>query len=98
MAAHGDHTGALALLGELERAHSGSGLLWQERSACHRARGDTAAAIAAYRRAVELNDTLVMSWRALQEFYRAGGQLAEGDYASACLKTVTALPPAPPAS
>ena len=93
MAAQGDHTGALALLGELERQHPGSGLLWQERAACHRARGDIAATVAAYRRAVELNDTLVSSWRALKELYRLSGQLADAEYASACLNTMTGLPP-----
>jgi tetratricopeptide (TPR) repeat protein len=93
MAEQGDQSGAFALLNELERQHSKSGLLWQERAACHRARGETAAAITAYRRAVELNHVLLPSWQALKELYLASGRLTDADYATACLSWVSALPP-----
>jgi tetratricopeptide (TPR) repeat protein len=93
LAAQGDQAGALALLDELERAHPGSGLLSQERAACLRALGDTAAAIAAYRRAVELNHALAPSWQALTHLYRTSGRLADAKYADACLAWVIGLPP-----
>ena len=92
MAEQGDHAGAFALLTELEREYPRSGLLWQQRAAHHRARGDTAAAIAAYRRAVELNHTLAPSWQALGELYRAVGRRADADYAAACLAWIKGLP------
>jgi len=89
----GDYAGALALLREIERAHPKSGLLWQERAACHRALGDRAGAAEAYRRAVELNDALTGSWQALREFYRAAGQPADAEYAAAHLNRIANLPP-----
>ena len=84
---------ALAALAELQQAYPGSGLLWQERALCHQARGDSAAAAAAFRRAVELNDALPESWLALVQLYRAAGQTAEADLAGECLSKLRGLPP-----
>jgi tetratricopeptide (TPR) repeat protein len=91
-AARRDYAGALILLSELERQHPSSGLLWQERGSCHRALGDSTAAIAAYRRAVELNHTLLASWQALQQLYQESGRSADERYAAACLGSLAKLP------
>ncbi len=91
-AAGGDYSSALALLSVLEQGHPNSGLLYQERGGCYRALGDSAAAIAAYRRAVELNHALTVSWQALAQLYRAAGRSADASYAAACLEKMTKLP------
>ncbi len=88
----GDVAAALALLGELDRQYPQSGRLRQERGDCHRALGDMPSAIAAYCSAVELNDTLVESWQALAQWYRAAGQSADAQRAAACLSKLTSLP------
>src|SRR5262249_17895764 len=92
-AQRGDHAAALALLADLDHQHPKSGLVWQERGACYRELGDRSAAIAAYRRAVDLNDALAPSWQALRDLYRAAGQAADADYAAACLNRIVSLPP-----
>ena len=73
-------------------AFASSGLLWQERAIDSRARGDTAAAITGFERAVELNDTLLDSWRALLELYRAAGQSGQAAHAAACIGKLQGLP------
>ena len=85
---------ALAAVTDLESTYPSSGLLWQERALCEQARGDTAAAGQAFRRAVELNDALPETWRALLELHRAAGQAEEADLAAACLMKLRGLPPA----
>ena len=89
----GEHDAATALLSELEVAHPASGLLWQERAYGYRARGDTAGALTAFRRAVELNDALPDSWLALVALYRAGGRSADEQHAAACVARMRSLPP-----
>lgn len=84
---------ALATLAELELAHPQSGLLWQERALCHQAQGDTAAAEQAFKRAVQLNDALPESWRALIALHSAAAQPAEADLAAACVAKLRSLPP-----
>jgi len=84
---------ATALLGELSSDFPSSGLLWQERALCLQLQGDAAAG-AAFRRAVELNDTLVESWLALVELFRVAGQEAEAQHASACIAKLRSLPSA----
>ena len=81
-----------ALLGELSSDFPSSGLLWQERALCLRLQGDPAAA-GAFRRAVDLNDALIESWLALVELFRAAGQEAEAQHASACVVKLRSLPP-----
>jgi tetratricopeptide (TPR) repeat protein len=83
---------ATILLGELSGEFPSSGLLWQERALCLRLQGDAAAA-GAFRRAVELNDTLIDSWLALVELFRAAGQEPEAQHASACVVKLRSLPP-----
>jgi tetratricopeptide (TPR) repeat protein len=88
-----DYREALNCLADIERLHSLSGLLWQERARCHRALGEGAAAIGAYKRAVELNDALSESWQALVELYRSAGRLDEARGAAECLERLSTLPP-----
>jgi len=89
----GDHAAALALLNGLEREHPDSGLLWQERAQSLRSLGDVGAALVAFRRAVELNDTLTGSWQALRELHISGGRLGDAAHAAACLAKLASLPP-----
>ncbi len=88
----GEHEAALRRLEELEQAYPGSGLLWQERGLCLQVRGDAAAAEAALRRAVGLNDALPDSWRALIGLSRAAGRRAEAERAMASLAKLESLP------
>jgi tetratricopeptide (TPR) repeat protein len=88
----GDCAAALALLEELQQAHSASGLLWQEKAFCLRSSGDRAAAERALRRAVELNDALPESWSALIDMSRAVGDSAALARARAALSKLERLP------
>jgi len=90
----GEHAAAATLLNELERAYPSSGLLWQERALGYRAQGDTAAAMTAFRHAVDLNDALPDSWLALVELYRAVGRSTDAQHAAACVAKMRSLPPA----
>src|SRR5437016_1455711 len=89
----GHHAGALAALAEVEQAYPLSGLLWQERAKCHGAQGDLAAALAAYKRAVELNDALPESWQALRELHESADQATEARNAAQALERLQELPP-----
>ena len=80
-------------LAALEREHPASGLLWQERALCLTARGEEAAAAAALRQAVELNDALPESWHALIALARAAGDAAELARATSALAKLETLPP-----
>ena len=88
----GDRTAALVLLHELEQKHPASGLLWQERASCYLALGDRPAALTAFQRAVQLNDTLEPSWAALKELYSASGRKQDAEYATRCLTKISSLP------
>ena len=90
----GAYDAALTLLAELERAHPGSGLLWEERALCYRGRGQSSDAAVAYRKAVDLNDALPVSWQALEELHRAAGRTVEAEHAAACIAKLKSLPPA----
>src|SRR5262249_25968206 len=57
---------ALATLEELERHHPTFSRLFQERGHCYVALKDAPRAIAAYRRAVEINTTLSATWGMLE--------------------------------
>ena len=87
-----DPEGAITLLAALEQEHSGSGLLWQERAFCLRARGEDEEAAAALRRAVELNDALPESWRALMSWAGAAGDDAELARGTSALAKLERLP------
>lgn len=88
----GDTQGALRRVDELEGLHPLSGLLWQERALCLESRGDRAAAETAFRRAVELNDALPETWRALMRMARAAGRREELARATTALAKVESLP------
>jgi tetratricopeptide (TPR) repeat protein len=85
---------ALGTLARLETGYPTYGRLFQERAHCQRMLGNPAAALATYRRAVAINDTLSASWMALQQLYRASGQTADAAEAARCLARLAALPPA----
>ena len=85
---------ALRTLERLEALHPQYARLFQERGHCYRSLGDTAAAIAAYQRAVALNEALPASWKALQELLRAAGRNTEAEHAGALAEYLARLPPA----
>jgi tetratricopeptide (TPR) repeat protein len=89
----GAHDAALALLEELTDTFPSSGLLWQERALGYLGLGDPNRARGAFRRAVELNDALRDSWRALVELYRAAGLTVDADRAAASVAQLSSLPP-----
>ena len=84
---------ALAALARFEALHPDYGRLFQERGHCYRAQGEAHAAIAAYRRAVQLNPALPASWKALQALYREGGQLQDARTAADQVRALASLPP-----
>src|ERR1700730_9977291 len=84
---------ALRTLERLEQLHPQYGRLFQERGHCHRVLGDAAAAIAAYQRAVALNEALPASWNALHELLRAAGRKSEAEHARTLAEYLAALPP-----
>ena len=83
---------ALATLERFEKLHPDYGRLFQERGHCHRALGNSAAAIDAYVQAVNLNPALPASWKNLVALYRAAGRNAEADNAANVLATLERLP------
>jgi tetratricopeptide (TPR) repeat protein len=83
---------ALATLAVLEVAHPGYSHMLQERGHCYAAAGNSAAAIDAYLRAVNMNVTLAASWNALQSLFRAAGRLEDADKAAAHLAKLAQLP------
>jgi len=85
---------ALATLEELERYHPRASRLFQERGHCYVALRDAPRAIAAYRRAVEINATLASAWGMLEGLYRLVGEPRSAADAAAQLTRLKALPPA----
>ena len=83
---------ALQQLQQLENDYPKSGLLWQERALALRARGQEPAAVVAFSRAIELNDTLAVSWQAVLASARAAGRRVEADRAAAALAKLQRLP------
>src|SRR5882762_7465123 len=84
---------ALATLRDFERLHPDYGRLFQERGHCYRTLGDSAAAITAYRRAVQLNPALPASWKALQALCQATGQMQDARSAASLVAALESLPP-----
>jgi tetratricopeptide (TPR) repeat protein len=84
---------ALATLEELERHHPTFSRLFQERGHCYVALKDAPRAIAAYRRAVEINPTLSATWSMLEGLYRLLGDARNAAFAAAQVATLKALPP-----
>src|SRR6202171_6309487 len=85
---------ALRTLERLEALHPQYARLFQDPGHCYRSLGSTAAAIAAYQRAVALNEALPASWKALQELLPAAGRDAEAEHARALGEYLARLPPA----
>ncbi len=70
----GDTAAALGTLARLEDLRPDFSRLYQERGQCHVALRQAPEAIAAFRRAVQLNPTLPVSWSMLEGLYRMTGQ------------------------
>jgi tetratricopeptide (TPR) repeat protein len=83
---------ALATLAGFARLHPGYGRLFQECGHCYRTLGDTAAAIAAYRQAVERNPALPASWKALASLLTSTGHGAEAANAANMAANLEQLP------
>jgi tetratricopeptide (TPR) repeat protein len=83
---------ALATLEQLERHHPAFSRLFQERGHCYVALKDAPRAIAAYRRAVEINTTLAATWSMLEGLYRMLGDARNAAFAAAQVATLKALP------
>ena len=83
---------ALATLEQLERYHPTFSRLFQERGHCYVALKDAPRAIAAYRRAVEINTTLSATWSMLEGLYRLIGDARNAAFAAAQVATLKALP------
>lgn len=88
----GELTEALATLDRLEILQPRSGRLFQERGRCRRALGDGLAAVRCFQRAVTLNPTLVVSWRALIAFHEARGHTRHAALARRHLLRIERLP------
>ena len=87
-------TDALATLDEVERHHPRLSRLFQERGHCYVALKDAPRAIAAYRKAVEINATLTASWGMLEGLYRLTGEASAAVFAAAQLGRLKSLPSA----
>jgi tetratricopeptide (TPR) repeat protein len=83
---------ALATLDEVERHHPRLSRLFQERGHCYVALKDATRAIAAYRKAVEINATLTASWSMLEGLYRLTGDTRNAAFAAAQLARLKSLP------
>src|SRR5215469_5766041 len=78
---------ALATLEQLERHHPAFSRLFQERGHCYVALKDAPRAIAAYRRAVEINPTLSATWSMLEGLYRLLADAGNAAFAAAQVAT-----------
>jgi len=85
---------ALETLAALEREHPRFARLFQERGHCYRALGHRAEALAAFRRALSLNEALPASWQALAQLLDRPGEQAEGRHAQLLADYLRRLAPA----
>ena len=92
LAAAGELSRALAALKPLESSFPRSGSVQQQLGEVHRLLGDCAAAISAFRRAVQLNDALADSWSALETLCRSSGLDDEAADAARCAARLASLP------
>ncbi len=83
---------ALTTLARLERAYPRYSRLYQELGHCHVVRKDAPRAIAAYRRALELNATLPDTWGLLANLYRMTGDTANAELAARKVLELRQLP------
>jgi tetratricopeptide (TPR) repeat protein len=84
---------ALAALERLERYHPRFSRLYQERGHCYVAMRDAPRAIAAYRKAVEINGTLSATWTMLEGLYRLIGDADNAAFAASQAAKLKTLPP-----
>ncbi len=84
---------ALATLGRLKALEPRYARAYQEEGHLHKARGDAAAAVEAYRRAVELNRGLIAAWRELAALEGRRGNRAAAAAADAEYRRLAELPP-----
>jgi thioredoxin-like negative regulator of GroEL len=82
---------AIETLKQLEQLHPPFGGLFEELGFCLLAINPTNA-LAAFERAVSLNNCLLESWRALEALQRANGRIAAADSAAARVAQLAALP------
>jgi tetratricopeptide (TPR) repeat protein len=87
-------TDALATLERLEGHHPRFSRLYQERGHCYVAMKDAPRAIAAYRKAVEINGTLSPTWTMLEGLYRLIGDADNAAFAAAQVAKLKTLPAA----
>jgi tetratricopeptide (TPR) repeat protein len=83
---------AIATLQQLESRYPPFGSLFEEVGLCLLLANEPAKALLAFARAVELNNCLLDSWRALEQLYRAAGQQTQAQQASAQVAVLSALP------
>lgn len=83
---------AQQLLDRLRTAQPELGRAWQEAGHLARDRGEPARALAAYKRACQLNPALEASWRAQAELLSATGRTVEASTATAQADRLSALP------
>src|SRR5581483_11440809 len=83
---------AIATLQRLESLYPPFGSSFEELGFCLLMAREPAKATQAFARAVELNNCLLESWRALADLHRAAGQLAHAQHATAQVAVLAALP------
>lgn len=83
---------ALATLEHLEEIHPDYSRLFQERGHCYRSLDNPKAALTAYERAVQLNYTLIASWKALGALWHSCGREAQARAAAAQVSKLLSLP------
>ena len=83
---------ALATLQRIESRYATFGSLFEEVGLCLLLANEPAKALLAFARAVELNNCLLESWRALEQLHRASGELAQAHKAGAQVAVLSALP------
>jgi tetratricopeptide (TPR) repeat protein len=83
---------AIATLQRLESRYPPFGSLFEEVGLCLLLANEPAKALLAFARAVELNNCLLESWRALEQLYRAAGQMTQAQNAAAQVAVLAALP------
>lgn len=83
---------ALGTLTRLEQLHPPFGGLFEETGFCLLAAQEPVKAVVAFARAVELNPSLLESWRALERLYAASGRTAEARTAAEQARQLAALP------
>lgn len=88
----GQYATAQERLNTLKQTAPEYGRAYQEEGHLCNAMGDAKRALAAFVLATRYNPTLVASWQAQADLFKAGGQIAEADQALAQLERIKSLP------